>query len=228
MNKVSDNQLREIKSQINAINSAISKSGSNFRLIYAAQNFWPFFLVTGVLSIFLPLILHVLIISFGTYQQIPDSVKIIFYTAVVLGWITLIVIQTVISIRAAKKLDLKPGLFAIVKEMLISKIWVAVIPLIVCALVIPVKFPVLHLPAQYIAYSGIVVGLVLNIIGVMSNENEYSFSGFLMTITGLAILLFFAIPGHIAFCITYAPACFIFVIIARVLSKNKRNRNETN
>jgi len=227
MDKINDKQLREMKSRINEINSVMSKSGSTFRLIYAAEYFWPFFLFAGIFSVLFPSVYQLFIVLYGAYQQIPDLVKIIFYAAVALSWIALIVIRTVISVRSAKRMDLSLSLPAIVKEILLSKIWIAVVPLIACAVVIPIKYRFLSSPADYAAYVGAVLGLVLNMIGVMTNEKEYSFSGFWMIVFGLAALLLFSMPGHIAFCVIFAPACFLFVIAAR-LGAHKRDTDESN
>ena len=226
MDKISDKQLREMKSRINEINSVMSKSGSTFRLIYAAEYFWPFFLFAGIFSVLFPSIYHLFIVLYGAYQQIPAIIKILFYAAIALSWIALIVIRTAISVRSAKRMDLRLSLPAIVKELLLSKIWIAVVPLIVCAVVIPTKYQFLSSPAHYIAYTGAILGLVLNIIGVMTNEKEYSFAGFWMIAFGLAVLLLFSMPGHIAFCVIFAPACFLFVLVAR-LSAHKRNTDES-
>ena len=92
------------------------------------------------------------------------------------------VIRTKISLRIVKKLKMKLNLWSMFKQLLSTKMWIAVIPIIGIAVALLINYSSSLTAIDYVAFSGVTLGLVLNIIGVMLNQKEYIIAGFwLMT-----------------------------------------------
>lgn len=221
MNDIKDNQLNEIKSQITEINSAINVSSSTFRLIYDAKNFWVLFLYAGIFSAIIPLFYHILILMYDSHSLIPNYLKIVFFSFIFICWAILMVVRTKISLKTAKDLNMKLNLWNMFKQLLSTKMWIAILPIFIVSIVVLINYSAFFTATKYIAFSGILVGLVLNIIGIMINQKEYSFAGYYMIFSGLAALIFTPFAAHIVFFAIFTPACLIFVISARISSKRQ-------
>lgn len=219
---MSERELDEVKKQLKEINSIIDISSSSFKLVYAAQNFWKFFLYAGIFSVLLPIVYHLILVFFGSYASSPLHIKVVFVSLAIASWIILIFIRTKISFRTLKALNMKGS---ILKQILSTKLWIAILPIIVFACVLPITFSKHFASIGYIPYIGAVIGLILNIIGVMIHEKTYSIAGYWMILTGLSLLLWSKTPGHIAFGIIFAPACFLFAGIVLKVRRQKRRKN---
>ena len=219
---MNERELDEVKQQLKEISSIIDISSSPFKLVYAAQNFWKFFLYAGIFSVLFPIFYHLILIVFGSYPSSPIYIKIIFVSLAIAGWFVLMTIRTRISIRTLTALNIQGGAL---KQILSTKLWIAIIPVILFAFAVPVRFFEHFGPEGYIPYIGAAVGLVLNIIGVMIHEKEYSIAGYWMILAGLALLLWGRVPGHISFGAVFAPACFLFAGVAQRAKRKKRIKN---
>ena len=228
MDNKQNSEFSEVKSQINEIKNVMSRGGSTFRLIYAASNFRSMFLLSGIFSLILPIIYQVMIWVYKSCQMIPKPVLIGYYFLIFLCWCVLIVVRTKASIDVSKRLDLEYSILSIFKQVLSTKIWLSIVPVLIFLVVIPIKFSAAFTYYDYAPYFGIVLGLVLNMIGIMIYEREYSVAGTWMIISGAVFLLFISIPIHVALAIVLAPACFLFVTSNIASSKGMENTNEGN
>ena len=217
---MNEQELIEVKKQLKEINSVIDMSSSPFKLVYAAQNFWRFFLYAGIFSVFFPVAYHLILVAFGSYPASPAYIKVLFITLAVASWTVLVLIRTRISVRTLQALNIKGG---VLRQILSTKLWAAIIPVILFACAVPIASFEQFGPGEYIPYIGAAAGLVLNIIGVMIHEREYSIAGYWMIVSGLGLFLWDVLPGHIAFGILFAPACFLFAGIA--LRRQTRSKN---
>lgn len=224
MNQINNYELQKIQRDIKDIHKAIKISASPFRLAYSSKNFKFFFVIAGVFSVLLPLIYHVLLLIYNSHNLIPDNIVIIFYSLIVICWLSLVVMKTVISVKALKQLGYSHSIFEIIRKLLSTKMWSYVFPLIVFLLVIPVKFTSILISSDLIPYLGVAIGLILNIIGVNINEKEYSVAGCWMFFSGLLTFLFATAPMHIAFTIIFSPACFLFALLAYRSKRKKMKR----
>jgi hypothetical protein len=220
---MNERELNEVKKQLKEINSIIDISSSPFKLVYAAQNFWRFFLYAGIFSVLLPIFYQLILIVFGSYPSSPYYIKVIFIASAIASWFVLMVIRTRISIRTLTTLNIQGG---VLKQILSTKLWIAIIPVIIFAVAIPVRLLEHFGPGEYIPYIGAAIGLILNIIGMMIHEKEYSIAGYWMILVGLALLLWSKVPGYIAFGIIFAPACFLFAGITLKEIRQKRRKND--
>jgi len=205
-------EFQEVRSQISDIRSAMNISSSTFRLIYAADNFRTLFLLSGIFSLVLPLLYQVMIWVYKSSEAIPKYMHIIFYVLIFICWSILIAIRIKTSIRESKKLGLSTNFFNMAKKALSTKIWIAISPALIFMIVIPIKYISSFTAVEYLPYYGIVLGLMLNMIGVMIREVEYSYAGGWMILSGAILLFAFAIPVHIAFALIFTPGCFLFVL----------------
>ena len=222
MSGIDKNEYDEIRSQLKEIKSVMDVSSSEFRFIYAADNFRRFFVLAGIFSLVLPFIYQTLLWVYGGVQSVPGFVLWLFYALIVLCWCVMIFIRTKTSISEAKRLGVKTGFFTIVKNVLSTKMMIALIPLVVFFILLPVKYPDAIAPSGYIPYAGIAAGLILNIIGVMIHEKEY-FIGGMWIFLSAAILFFLAsFSGQVSFAIIFAPGCFLFAAV----NKYKVKRHE--
>lgn len=225
MSKANDNELQEIKSKMTEINHIINLSGSTFRLVYSAKNFWSLFLLSGILSLVLPAIYYVLLLFYGDHVNIPNFLIIAFYAVSFAFWMILVIYRTIISTKAAKRLDIKLGILTLIKELLSTRIWIAILPVIIVLITIPIKYSSLIVTTDYVPYIGIIVGIILNLIGVMIHEKEYSLSGCWMIVAGLITFLVITIPVYLSIVVIFSAACFLFVISYHTSRKIKRKTN---
>ena len=222
MNDINKNEYDEIKSELKEIKSMMNVSASEFRLIYAADNFRRFFVLSGIFSLVLPLIYQVLLWGYKSAGAVPESMLWGFYALIALCWCVLVFVKTKTNISEAKRLGLKSDIFTVTKSILATKLMAALIPLGILAILFPIKFSAAFAPYDYIPYIGMAVGLLLNTIGVMIHEREYSFCGIWMLVSAAILFFLCALPGHISFAIIFAPGCFLFAAV----NKYKAEQNE--
>ena len=226
MNNIDNNELKQIKSQITDIHNAMNVSSSTFKLLYDAKNFWVFFLVNGIFSVLIPLFYHILILIYDSHNLIPNYMKIVFYFCIFICWAILMLIRTKISLNIVKKLKMKLNLWSMFKQLLSTKMWIAVIPIIGIAVALLIHYSSSLTMIEYVAFSGVTLGLVLNIIGVMLNQKEYIIAGFWLMLVGLVVVFWWALPAHIAFAVIFSPASFLFVVAARITSISKSGQDD--
>lgn len=220
MAKYTDKELKDIKNEIKDIRSTMNISGSAFRLVYSADNFRKFFLLSGIFSLIFPLFYQILL--WVCKSQIPKPMMILFYVCIFVCWCVLIAVRTRVSIKIAKELNIKSSFWHVAKQILSTKMWLAIVPIILVFIAVPIKYSAFATP-DYVPYFGIVLGLILNMIGVMIHEREYSVCGIWMIISGAGGLSIFAFPVHIAFAVILAPACFLFVIANSMKNKGRND-----
>ena len=193
MNDIDKNEYNEIKSQLKEIRSIMNVSASEFRLIYAADNFRKFFFLDGIFSLLLPLIYQALLCGgYGSWKAVPEAMMWGFYGLIAVCWFIMVYVRTKTSIDEAKKIETKANVFTAVKQVLSTKLWLIIVPLIAFFVLIPLKYHDAFALSDYIPYIGMAAGLVLNIMGVMINEKEYSLCGLWILLS--AAILFF--PCH--------------------------------
>ncbi|MCK5130073.1 MAG: hypothetical protein KAQ68_09480 [Clostridiales bacterium] len=224
--KQTDNQeINNIKDQLADIHATMNIGSSAFKLIYDSKEFWRFFLYTGVFSVLLPLLYHMLLIAYDTHALIPVYLKIIFYLVIFICWAFLMIIRTRISLKLSKKLGIRFTVWDMFKQLLSTKMWIAVIPVLLIAALFFIRFNASLSTADYVIYSGMAMGVVLNIIGVMIHQKEYSIAGYWMLFSALVIMTVLSLPAHIAFMVVFAPASFLFVLATKMSRKTKRGND---
>ncbi len=212
-------QFNDMMENIKEMRKIMDASAPAFRHIYLARNLRLLFLVGGFWVLIFTLAYHVLLVIYNRHILIPENVKTIFYSCFFLSMLLLIGLRTHLTLKAGRQLDKKLNLWGLTKLVLSSRIWLAVIPVLIVLCILPYKiFP--YWPNKfYVPYIAIVYGTILNMIGVGIRVKEYSISGYWLITTGLIGLFFIAMPFHIAFAVNFAPAFFLFAIIAYIREK---------
>ena len=228
MSNRDNNELSEIKDQLTQINQVMNISASTFKIIYEAKNLRSLFLYAGIFSVLVPLMYQILLWVYGASRLIPDSLKILFYCVIGALWGILVTMRTIKTFTAFKRLHPKMTILGMIKQLLCTKMWIAVIPILLIAAAIALYYSYAFSIATYISAGAIVVGLIVNIIGVMINQKAYSFCGYWLIIVALINIIILSFPAHIVYGILFAPACFLFFITAHTLSKPNRSKDELN
>lgn len=224
MQKSKEVALEKMQNEINEIHQAINISASPFRLIYTAKNFRFFFLVSGICSVLIPVIYHLLLIIYDSPDLIPHYLKVAFFFLIGICWFILMTIRTIISIKASKQLHFNLNIFGLFRQLLSTRMWLIILPFMGFSIIIPIKYAHFFSSTDYVPYLGIAIGLILNMIGVMINEREYSIAGYWMIFSGLLLFLIVMMPTHIAFGIIFSPAGFLFAFFAYLINKEEEEK----
>jgi len=214
--------LKEVREQLSDIRNVLNISGSTFRLLYAADNFRKFFTLTGVFSLLMPTLYHVLLLAYKSHSEIPGYILIAFYALIAICWFILMYVRTKSSIDEAKRLNIDSSIFAIFKQLLSTKMWLGIVPMLLIFIGLQIRLSTSFALTQFIPYYGMVVGLTLDYIGIMIHEREYCYAGLWMMVAGAILFFLFALPMHIAFALVFAPGCFLFVLS----NKSRGNKHE--
>lgn len=212
--------IKEVQEQLSDIRKVLNISSSTFRLLYSADNFRKFFLLTGVFSLLMPLIYQVLLFVYNTHSAIPNYMMITFYSLIGVCWLILMYVRNKASIDEAKRLNIDSNIFAIFKQLLSTKMWLGIVPMLLVFIGLQLSMSSSFALTQFIPYYGMVVGLMLTFIGIMIHENEYCWSGLWMVLAGAVLFFFAALAMHIAFALVFAPGCFLFVFTNKPLGDN--------
>jgi hypothetical protein len=219
MENSKEKQFTDMMANIKEMRRMMDASAPAFRHIYLARNLRLLFLVGGCWVLIFSLAYHVLLMIYNNHILIPENVKTIFFSLFFLSLLMLIGLRTHLTLKAGRKLDKKLDLWGLTKLVLSSRIWLSVIPVLIVLFILPYKiFP--YWPNNfYVPYIAIVYGTILNMIGVGIRVREYSISGYWLIGSGLIGLFFIVMPFHIAFAVNFAPAFFLFAIIAYISGK---------
>lgn len=221
MSKEKVTEIAELKKDIKEMHKMMNMNASSFRFIYSTKNFRFFFLIAGCWAAFFSITYHIIQLFFGFYTPVPWYVMACYFILFGAGWLGLIILQTVISMRAAKELHLKVNIFGLIRELLATRMWLVIVPVLLFFILIPLKNNENWAGTDYLPYTGIVTGLVLNSIGIMIREKEYSFTGMWLILSGLTGFIFIKIPIHLALGVVFAPGCFLFAIVAYCKKKKE-------
>lgn len=203
--------FQKLQEDIQGIRRAMDLGSSVFKQIYRAANFRFFFLASSLATAFLA-VLYGILESPGINA---DSSGIwIMSVSGGMAWLFLFIFRARITKREAGRLGLKLNLTGLIKEQLSSRLWLAVIPTLLIFVLLPFKGQSAWPASDTGAYAGIVLGLVLNLIGVLISEREYLFCGFWMILTGALFFFIISWPLHLELGLILSPACLLFFIIA--------------
>ncbi|MCP4628299.1 MAG: hypothetical protein GY850_33010 [bacterium] len=207
-------QLTDIAKNIKEMRKAMDAGTHAFRHIYRARNLRLLFLVAGCLVVFFTITYHVLLNIYDYHTLIPKNVMAIYWVILFISWLMLVGLRTHLTLKAGRELIKNLSVWGLIKLILSSRIWLAVVPVLFVLSILPFKiFP--YLPKHfYIPYIAIVSGIICNMGGVGIRVFEYSVMGYWLIITGLIGVFLIVMPVHIAVAINFAPACFLFAIMA--------------
>lgn len=210
-------EIQKLQEDIQGIRRAIDMGSSVFKQIYGAYNFRFLFLASS-LGTALLVILYAVLDSFGILEK-STGIWIMSVTGG-LVWILLFSMKVRITRKEAEKLKLKLNWLGLVKEQMASRLWLAVIPTLLFLILLPFKDQSLWSFSDIGAYAGIVIGLILNLIGVLIAEREYIFCGFWMVATGSLFFFLIIWPAHLVIAIVLSPACLLFFLAATLLRRD--------
>lgn len=222
MENSKETQLADMMDNIKEMRRAMDTSTHAFRHIYRARNLRLLFLVAGCVVLFFSLTYQVLLLIYDYNIFIPGNVKTIYWALFFLSWLMLIGLRTHLTLKAGRELDKNLSLWGLIKLVLSSRIWLAVVPVLMVLWILPFKIFHYWPNNYYVPYIAIVFGIMLNMIGVGIRVVEYSISGYWLIITGLIGIFLVVMPIHIAFVVNFAPACFLFAFIAYISGKRSK------
>lgn len=212
-----NNDINELRENINTIQKGMNLGSSQFRFIYSSRHYRLVFLLAGIWSAFFSASYGILSTLFDT---IPDTIMYIYYIALGAGWAALIIVRTLVSFRAATAAGQRLNFAELMKQIFATRMWLAIIPLTAVFALLPIRFSEILNSSTILPYIGIGLGLILIVMGVSINELPYITAGFLICATGTLILLLFELPLYASFGIVFSPGCFLFTITE---AKQRRN-----
>jgi len=188
-------EIQKLQEDIQGIRRAMDLGSSVFKQIYGASNFRYLFLASSLGTAFLVLLFEII-----ESRGITGTSTGIWIMSVSGGllWLLLFGIKARITKREAGKLGLKLNWMGLFKEQMSSRLWFAVIPTLLI----------------------LVLGLVLNLIGVLISEREYLFCGFWMITGGLLFFFIISWPIHLVLGLILSPACLLFYITATFFGRD--------
>jgi hypothetical protein len=220
MKNKDQSDIKEMQEQLNDIRNVLNISSSTFRLLYSADNFRTFFLLTGVFSLLMPALYQALLFVYNSHSAIPNFMMITFYALIGVCWLILMYVRTKASIDEARRLNISSNIFVIFKQLLSTKMWLAIVPMLLVFIGLQISLSSAFALTQYIPYYGMVVGLMLTFIGIMIHENEYCYAGMWMILLGAVLFFFLPLPMHITYALVFAPGCFLFVLSNKRTGEN--------
>ncbi|MBT3273124.1 MAG: hypothetical protein HN368_08230 [Spirochaetales bacterium] len=204
-------EIRKLQDDIQGIRRAIDLGSSAFKQIYAARNF-RFLFLTASLGTTILVLLYAFIDSMGLFGK--SSGMWIMAISAGLLWLFLFSYKIRITKKAADRIGLTLNWLGLFKEQMSSRIWLSVIPTLFILVLLPFRDQAAWSASDIAAYVGIVLGLVLNLIGVLISEREYLFCGFWMIAAGLLFFFLLSLPAHLVYGLVLSPACLLFFITA--------------
>ncbi len=204
-------EIQKMQEDIQGIRRAIDVGSSVFKQIYGASNFRFLFLASSLGTAFLTVLYAIL----ESLEVIYTSTGIwIMSVSGGLLWLFLFSYKVRITKREAHKLGLKLNWLGLFKEQMSSRLWLAIVPTLLIFILLPFKGQIDWSSSEIGAYIGFVLGLVLNLIGILISEREYLFCGFWMIITGILFFFIISWPVHLILGLILSPACLLFFIVS--------------
>jgi hypothetical protein len=208
-------EIGKLQEDIKGMRRLMDLGASSFKQIYAARHFKFFFLASFIITGIIPIL-------YATLTNIVSDSQNLTWIIIATGgagWLFLFSYKAYITNKEAKKLGLTLNWLGLIKEQMSSRIWLSVIPTLLVLILLPLKFPTGWSAADICAYTGIILGLVLNLIGVLIAEREYLFCGFWMIAAGLICYLIIQLPAYVEFPLVFSPGCLLFFIVASISAR---------
>ena len=216
-------QFTEILESIKEMRKVMNSSASAFEYIYQSRNIRLVFLLGGCLVLAFSLAYHILLMIYDHHVYIPANVKTIFYTIIFLSYFMLIVLRTHLTWKAGRKLKQDLSLFGLTKLVLSSRACLAILPVMILMFILPFKIFPFWPNYYYTPYIAIAAGLLFNMMGVGIRVVEFSVMGYWLLIIALAGLFIIEMPVYIAIAVSFAPAFFLFALIAYISDKGSND-----
>jgi hypothetical protein len=209
-----ERQLSDILTEIKEMRRMMDAGSSAFRHIYQAQKMRLLFLVAGFFALFFPLAYQLLLSTYNYHNLIPRDLKVVYFILLGLAWLAMIVLRTNLTLKAGRELIKDLTIWGLLKVVMSHPVWRSILPVWVVLILLPIKLIEYWPGVYFVHYAAIIMGLIMNMMGVAIRSSEYSLAGFWFIVSSFIGLFWIMMPTHIAFLVDFAPGCFLFALIA--------------
>jgi hypothetical protein len=225
MEKPKEEQFADILRNIKEMRNVMDACAPAFRSIFLSRNIRLLFLIGGCCVIVFTLAYHTLLMVYDFHISIPTNVKTIYFWLILLTALMLFGLRIHLTRKARLALDKNLSLWKAIKLTYSSRMWQAIIPVQIILIILPFKMFPYWPSVYYVPYIAFVYGTFYIMFGLGIRVVEYSIAGCWLIITGLMGFYLVVMPVHIAVAVSFAPAYFLFALIAYMGNKES-NYNE--
>ena len=216
----------ELLKDLQFIKDAAVKNNNILKFISASEGIRYIALLFCLLITFFSLSVQWMLVSYGSFANIPDSIKIIFFILVGLSILCLVWLKINVFLKSARKYKNQISLIMLIKQIYTRTLVIIIIPFSIAIAAICIYFSVSDLSNLIIPVLSILISLLMVSIMAIMNLKDFltafdrllisgSFSFFLADKIGAPILLI----------LTFGVGMLILYISAQIsLSREKRDK----
>lgn len=219
-------ELDALMADLRAIKGAVQKHDRVFKEIMLPRYFGPMSLYTGLATTLFFGVFQYLVLRYGGYAALPESVRWLLW-----GILGLIVVSGSVikwSSLTATTRKVKPGLgfWGIYREFFIGPVLAVYTGTVAASIGVSLFFGLNGQGHLIVPFLAVLVGLIWNLLGGLTGCREYLAMGFWLILTGaggffVAHLYPFALPG-----VTFGIGMLIFGVLGLAARSREGKRAE--
>jgi hypothetical protein len=212
MKAVSEEQLRRLIDDLDAIKAVLRKNAPLFRQMMLPRHFRLTALLGGIAVVVIALIYHFLMLHHGGYGAIPVLQRRMLLGLIVVVWVVFGVVKNLRWARSVSRIDASIRFRMVLKEFFSWRVLHLYIPVLVLIIVLIVWFVRMGSLYYIIPTLSIGFGLIYNVIGGLTEIRLYLLTGYWFFLTGL-VILFIPLSPPLALSLSIGVGFLLFALV---------------
>ena len=218
MKKIDNNQIEKLLEDISFIKTVINRNKPLLQQVLIPEQHRLLASIGGLSIIFFSMLIFFLMQHFGSFGDIPRTIRYILYGAMAADFIFIQIIKRSSLLASAKKYDQSITYWHLFKEFLTFRIIHIYFPILVLMIFLTIYFVCRNASDYIVPTLSLGVGLIYNFIGSITEIRQYLLFGYWLLITGTCTIIFSFIPALIAVSVIFGICWFIFAFSGSIFT----------
>ncbi len=217
------NNKEEMLKDLQFIKEAVRKNSNILKYISVSEGIKNVALLTGLFIIVLSVVLLWIIGDYGSYQELPDTVKSLVYTILILFVVIIAWFKIKSFLKIARKYREDMTILMLLKEVYTKTLLMIMIPFLISIIVFCVYLPINNLSHLIVSILAILISLLMTSFIITLNLKDFMlFSEWLLLSGLLSLFISDSIHPLIILIFTFGFAMLILYLSALVaISREK-------
>ncbi|MFC1822070.1 hypothetical protein ACFL9T_05135 [Thermodesulfobacteriota bacterium] len=222
MKEIDNNQIEKLLEDISSIKSVINRNKPLLQQVLIPEQHRLLASIGGLSIIFFSMFIYFLMDHFGSFGDIPRTIRYILYGAIAADFIFIQIIKRSSLLASAKKYDQSITYWQLFKEFLTIRIIHIYIPLLLLMIFLIIYFIYQNAAYYIVPTLSIGAGLLYNFIGCITEIRQYLLFGYWLLITGTCTIILSFIPALVAVSVIFGIGWFIFAFSGALFTASDR------
>ncbi len=214
MKEITENQIDKLLKDVASIKSALAENKPVLKQLLLPIHFRIISLIGGLAIIGLSILYYYLLEKYGSYYDIPGSLRTMSLLLVITAYILVVVLKRFLWVKSIKKMDSDYTFGKIIKQIYSYQLFHVWIP-IQLIMAFFIGYAIYFDYERYIvSVAGIGIGIIYNSIGGITKIWQYLATGYWLIVTGMLPFILPGAPALLLLALSMGVALILFFLIS--------------